>query len=134
MILTENGSRINNIDYIFGRTYPLKFRRKVLSVLEKKGLTISRVAARFDVVVRWLKDVTPKKHDRRHNKIDMITLSHDVRDHPDAYQYECAERFGVHQGAINYVLKKLGISYKNAATYQGGRRRTVYFPGENITL
>ena len=39
-------------------TYSLDFRRKVLSVREKEGLTIAQVTERFDVgvasVTRWL--------------------------------------------------------------------------------
>ena len=50
-------------------TYSSDFRRKVLSVREKEGLTIAQVAARFDVgvasVVRWLKQPEPKIHGQK---------------------------------------------------------------------
>lgn len=127
-------AKSNKIDYIYlFMTYSLDFRRKVLSVRDKENLTISEVASRFDIgvasVVRWLKEITPRSHGYRQSKIDMKALAEDVLHYPDAYQYERAERFGVHQGAINYALKKLGVSYKkNVTTPEGKRRRTTYLP------
>ena len=45
-------------------TYSSDFRRKVLSIREKKGLTIAQVAKRFDVgiasVTRWIKNPDPQ--------------------------------------------------------------------------
>ena len=58
--------------------YSVDFRRKVLSVREKEGLTIAQVAARFNIgvasVVRWLKQLEPKVHGFRHRKIDRDAL------------------------------------------------------------
>ncbi len=49
--------------------------------------------------------------------------------YPDAYQYERAQRFGVHQNAIHVALKQLGVSYKkNTSTPQKGQRRTAILP------
>ncbi len=113
-------------------TYSLDFRRKVLSVREKDGLTIAQVAARFDVgvasVTRWLKRVNPKKgRNKPATKIDMSALARDVIAYPDAYQYERAARFGVSVQGINYALKRLGVTYKkNTETSTGVRRRTAY--------
>ena len=120
-------------------TYPLKFRQKVLSIREKEGLTIAEVASRFDIgvasVVRWLKSPEPKPHGRRCRKIDLKVLARDVIDHPDAYQYERAERLGVRQSAINYALKLLGVTYKKSPqTSQGRRRRTACLPGEDTQV
>lgn len=114
--------------------YSVDFRRKVLSVRRKKGLTIAEVAARFDVgmasVVRWIKNVERKPQGTRHRKIDLAALRQDVLDHPDAYQHERAQRFGVAQNAIFVALKKLKLSYKkNASSPQGRRRRTAHLPG-----
>jgi transposase len=96
--------------------YSVDFRRKVLSVRRKKGLTIAEVAARFDVgmasVVRWSKNVERKPQGTRHRKLDLAALRQDVLDHPDAYQHERAQRFGVAQNAIFVALKKLTLSYK----------------------
>jgi transposase len=116
-------------------TYSSDFRRKVLSVREKEGLTIAQVAARFDVgiasIVRWLKRPEPKIHGYRRRKIDMDALARDVEQYPDAYQSERAVRFGVHQNAICHALKKLKVSYKkNAQPSQNMRRRTAYLPDD----
>ena len=117
-------------------TYSSDFRRKVLAVREREGLTIKQVAARFSVgiasVVRWINRVEPKQHGYRHRKVDMEALGRDVRDYPDAYQYERAARFGVHANAISHGLKKLNVSYKkNTATPKSRRRRTAYLPAED---
>lgn len=114
--------------------YSRDFRRKVLSVRNKEGLTIAAVAARFDVgsasVVRWLKNVERKPQGYRRRKIDLEALREDVSAYPDAYQHERAQRFGVTQNAIFVALKKLPVTYKkNASTPQGGRRRTAHLPG-----
>lgn len=119
-------------------TYSLDFRCKVLEVREAEGLTIAEVSARFCVgiasVVRWLKEVQPKKHGFRRRKVDMDALARDVLEYPDAYQYERAARFGVHQNAICHGLKKLGVSYKkNAAPSEGGRRRTACLSREDCS-
>ena len=115
-------------------TYSLDFRHKTLSVREKEGLTIAEIAARFGVgiasVVRWLKKIEPQR--TRHKpatKIDMAALARDVRDFPDAYQYERARRRGVSQKGIDHALRRLGVTYKkNAAASQGGGARPAHLP------
>ena len=119
-------------------TYSLDFRRKVLSVREKEGLTIAQVAARFDVgiasVVRWLQNPDPKVHGYRCRKIDMDALARDIEQYPDAYQSERAARFGVHQNAICHALKKLKVSYKkNITPSPGMRRHTAHLPDDYWT-
>lgn len=119
-------------------TYSSDFRRKVLSVRQKEGLTIAQVATRFDVgvasVVRWLKSPEPQKHGYRRRKIDMDALARDVVQYPDAYQSERAVRFGVHQNAIHHGLKKLKVSYKkNTGTSLDLRRRTASLPDDYWT-
>jgi transposase len=54
------------------------------------------VAERFDIayssVCLWLKKLEPiKKRKRTAYKIDMEALKRDIKEHPDAYQYERAE-------------------------------------------
>ena len=76
-------------------TYPISFRRKVLSVREKENLSIAQVARRFCVgvasVTRWIKTPDPKTtRNKPATKIDMEILAQDVKDHPYAYQYERA--------------------------------------------
>lgn len=119
--------------------YSLDFRRKVLSVRQKEGLTIAEVADRFGVgvasVVRWLKDVHRKKQGFRKRKIDMDVLRQDIADYPDAYQHERAARLGVTQNAIFLALKRLRVSYKkNVAAPQGKRRRPAYLPAKDRGL
>ncbi|MBX3326337.1 MAG: IS630 transposase-related protein [Nitrospira sp.] len=114
--------------------YSRDFRRKVLSVRSKEGLTIAEVAARFDVgsasVVRWLKNVERQPQGYRRRKIDLEALRQDVIAYPDAYQHERAQRFSVTQNAIFVALKKLPVTHKkNASTSQGGRRRAAHLPG-----
>ena len=113
--------------------YSLDFRRKVLSVREKNGLTIAEIASRFGVgvasVVRWIKHVERKPPGFRRRKIDLEVLRQDIVVYPDAYQYERAQGLGVRQNAIFLALKKLGVSYKkNPAASQGRRARTSHLP------
>jgi transposase len=117
-------------------TYSLDFRRKALSIREQEGLTIAEIAARFGGgiarVVRWLKKLEPQR--TRHKpatKIDMAARARDVRDFPDAYQYERARRLGVSQKGIDHALRRLGVTYKkNADTSPGRRARTAHLPRE----
>ncbi len=118
-------------------TYSIDFRRKVLSVREKEGLTIAEVADRFCVgiasVVRWIKNPEPQRtRNKPATKIDRIALARDVREHPDAYQAERARRLGVSEKGIGHALRRMGITYKkNTAPSQSPRRRTAALPGKN---
>lgn len=115
-------------------TYSSDFRRKVLSVREKEGLTIAQVAARFCVgvasVTRWIKNPDAKlTRNKPATKIDMKALARDVETYPDAYQYERAKRFGVSVQGINYALRRLGVTYKkNTGASAQMRRRTAHLP------
>ena len=118
-------------------TYPLKFRRHVLSVRENEGLTFAETSQRFSVgiasLTRWAKTPEPKaKREGRPRKVDLEKLAQDVKDHPDSYQYERAARFGVMQKAIWNGLRALGVTYKKILdTPEGERRRTARLPREN---
>lgn len=118
-------------------TYGIEFRRHVLSVRQKEGLSFTSTAERFSVgvasLVRWAKQPEPKStREGRPRKIALEALTQDVRDHPDAYQYERAVRFGVTPKAIWQALRKLGVTYKKSAqSSEGGRRRTTYLPRED---
>ncbi|HNM20718.1 MAG TPA: IS630 transposase-related protein [Nitrospira sp.] len=117
-------------------TYSIDFRRKVLSVREREGLTIAEVARRFCVgiasVTRWIK--TPEPKATRHKpatKIDRIALARDVREFPDAYQRERASRLGVSEKGIGHALRRMGITYKkNASAPQSQRRKAACLPGQ----
>ena len=107
--------------------YPISFRRKVLSVREKEGLTIAQTAVRFCVgiasVTRWIKNPVPKEsRNKPATKIDMAALARDVREYPDAYQGERARRLGVSEKGIGHALRRMNISYKK--TLQHPKKRT----------
>jgi transposase len=93
---------------------------------------MEETAERFGVgiasLARWLKNIIPQEtRDKPATKIDMVALSQDIEAHPDAYQYERAQRFGVCSQCVNYALKRLGVTYKkNATTSESKRRRTAY--------
>lgn len=118
-------------------TYPISFRRHVLAVKARDGLTFSETAERFSVgiasLVRWSGRIEIKLYERKKGlKIDLEALAQDVRDHPDAFQYERAARFGVTPKAIWQALRKLGVTYKKSdAASEGGRRRTASLPRED---
>jgi transposase len=112
-------------------TYSLDYRRKVLSVREKEGLTIAEVAERFCVgvatIVRWLQRIEPHRtRNKPATKINRIALARDVREYPDAYQSERAKRLGVSEKGIGHALRRMNITYKkNTPASQGERRRTA---------
>jgi len=118
-------------------TYSVSFRRHVLDVKARENLTFGHTAHRFSIgiasLVRWNKEIEPKTYRREKGlKIDLEDLRQDVRDHPDAYQYERAARFKVTPKAIWQALRKLGVTYKKIADApQGGRRRAACFPRED---
>ena len=96
-------------------TYSVSFRRHVLDVKERENLTFGHAARRFSVgiasLVRWSKKIEPKIYRREKGlKIDLENLRQDVRDYPDAYQYERASRFKVTPKAIWQALRKLGVT------------------------
>ncbi|TYP90180.1 transposase [Nitrosomonas communis] len=68
-------------------TYPISFRRKVLSVREKENLTIAQVAKRFCIgvasVTRWIKTPDPKTtRNKPATKINMEMLAQDIKNYP----------------------------------------------------
>jgi len=121
-------------------TYSSDFRRKVLSIREREGLTIAEVASRFCVgvasVVRWLKHPDPKStRNKPATKIDMEALARDVLEHPDAYQYERAKRLVVSEKGIGHALRRMGVSYKKKpASSKGERRRKACLPSDHFCL
>jgi len=98
-------------------TYTLDFRRKVLSVREDEGLTISELSARFNIgeatVCRWMNRIEPQQtRNKPATKIDPIALLRDIRQYPDAYQYERAQRLGCSTNGIWHALKRMNITLK----------------------
>lgn len=58
-------------------------------------------------------------------KVDPEALKAHVEAHPDAYQHEIAEAFGVKQSTICVSLKKLKITRKKNGTLPRTKRRTT---------
>ena len=118
-------------------TYSTHYRQKVLSTRTKEGLTIAQTAQRFNIgiasITRWLKRIDPiRTRVRAWTRIDIHALARDIRDFPDAYHYERADRLGVSTRGICDAMKRLGVTYKkNDAPSQGGRRKKAYLPKED---
>lgn len=106
--------------------YSIDFRRKVLAIKDRDGLSFEETAAHFGIskssVSRWSKRLEPcQTRNKPATKIDMERLVRDVETHPDAYQHERAERFGCSQRGICEALKRLKISRKkNFFSPEGG--------------
>lgn len=110
-------------------TYSLDFRRHVLCIKQKEGLTFEQTAQRFCVgsasIKRWSKTLHPKPYIRKSRKIDLTELRLDVEQYPDSYQYERAVRFNVSVSSINAALKQIGMTYKKSPTTSQGERRSA---------
>lgn len=51
----------------------------------------------------------------------------DIKDYPDSYSYERAQRLGVSASDIKHAKKRLGISYKkNTKSSESGHRKKIY--------
>jgi len=100
-------------------TYSVHFRKKVLSVKEKEGLSFSAISKKFNIgrntIFSWTKKLQPQKYrDKKAIKIDPVKLAQDVMEYSDAYQYERAERLGVSRSGIQRALRKLNITYPSS--------------------
>lgn len=109
-------------------TYSLHFRKKVLSVKKKEGLSFAEISRRFDIskntVFLWTKNITPKKHrNKPPSKIHTQKLEEDIAQYSDSYQYERAERLGVSQSGIYSALKRLKVTYKKIFKTSEGKRK-----------
>lgn len=117
-------------------SYSIDFRRKVLQIRQREGLSLEQAAQRFGIgkqtVYNWTKRLIPMKNrNKGATKLDMAALAEDVRKYPDSYHFERAQRFNVSTRGIGYALKRLGVSYKkNSNSPQGLRRKTAYLPGK----
>ena len=110
-------------------TYPVEFRRKVLSIKERDQLSDRETAERFGIglasLTRWKKRLEPHRtRNKPATKINMAALAKDVELYPDGYQYERAARLGVSQRGIGYALQRLKLSYKKNTIASSSRRRS----------
>lgn len=108
--------------------YDVKYRQRVIDYLSE-GHTEKETAETFKVstftIWKWkskLKEtgtLEPQKRCETWRKIDPGKLRKYVEEHPDAYQYEIAEAFGVRLYAIQKALKRLKITRKKNHSLQG---------------
>jgi transposase len=112
--------------------YSIDFRRHVLKIGEKEGLSIRALADRFCIasrsIVNWKKKLAPivKLH-RRPRTVCHEALKEDLKQYPDAYHQERAERLGVSKSGIYHALKRLKVTYKkNSQSSQSQSRKAIY--------
>ena len=108
-------------------TYPLLFRQKVFETKTKKNLTFEQTSQLFSIsmktLFRWHKKIQPCMTRRPYTqKIDLEALKKDVENHPDHYQWERAQRFGVSKSGMQSALVRLKITYKKNALSSKSRR------------
>jgi len=109
-------------------SYDIKYRQRAISYLGE-GHSYRETAAVFKVSTTTLQTwkstlnetgtLTPKKRKETWRKIDPAKLRKYVDRHPDAYQYEIAEAFGVRLYAIQRAFKRLKITRKKNRSFQG---------------
>ena len=96
-------------------TYPMFMRQKILAELETSSYR--QVADKYNMSTHtlqsWKKCIDIKEtHDRKPRKIQDEQLLQDIKDYPDAYQWERASRLNCSQSGICKALKRLGITRK----------------------
>lgn len=97
-------------------TYSRDLRKQVLKSIAN-GMGI-REASRFygislNTIMQWKRNsIETKKRQFKPLKVNDQALRDDVKQYPDAYQYERAQRLGVSPSAIGYALRRLKISVK----------------------
>lgn len=120
--------------------YSLDYRQRVMKIKSEENLTFEETSKRFGVAMRtlfnWKQRLEPKNtRDKPAIKIDMEALAKDVEEHPDAYQYERADKFGVSQWGIGLALRRLKVSYKkNSESSKSERSGTYSLPKKNSRL
>jgi len=108
-------------------SYDKKYRQRALSYLAE-GNSYRKTAETFKVSTTTLQawksqlnetgTLTPKKRKETWRKIDPENLRKYVEEHPDAYQHEIAEEFGVRLYAVQKALKRLKITRKKNHSIQ----------------
>lgn len=97
-------------------TYSIDFRKQVLLSI-KDGMTIREAAIFYQLststIHSWQQDLVPKTtRNKAPTKIPNEALLKDVKQHPDDYMYERAQRLGCSKSGVESALKRLGISQK----------------------
>ena len=118
----------------------MHMRKNITDIKTNKKLSVREVVRRFEIspntVYKWEKNIKLQgQRKQRVSKIDIKKLEEDVRNNPDAYQYERAKRLEVSQTAVYFGLKRLGVTYKkNVRTYKSKQRRACYVSEKNRTI
>lgn len=113
-------------------TYSIDFRKKVLKIKDKEGLSLQATAKRFGIsktaLFSWTQNIEPKTtRYRKPTKIDMEVLRKDIELYPDSFCYERAQRLGVSSTGIRDAQYRLGVTYKkNSKTSEGESRKKIY--------
>lgn len=101
--------------YTIKMAYSQDYRQLALQKLED-GYSIRETAEYFEISTRtlqnWKKSLERKRRVFKPLKIDTELLLKDIEDHPDAYQYERAQRLKCSTSGICTALKRLGITQK----------------------
>ena len=98
-------------------TYSADFRAQVIKSVEEQGMSIRQACTFQDIskatLQNWLKDSSIKlTRNKPPSKIPNEALLKDVKQYPDDYMYERAQRFKCSKSGIEAALKRLGISQK----------------------
>lgn len=117
-------------------TYPITFRKKILKIKDKEGLSFAEVAKKYGIskaaIFRWSKKIEPQKQrDRKWSKINATDLKKDIEKYPYSYCYERAKRLGVSETGVRDAQYRLGVTYKkNTKSSESGSRKKIYvLPG-----
>ena len=115
-------------------SYSEDLRKKVIEYLNS-GYTQREARDTFHIslsaINRWSQqyhktgELKNKPLNRSFKKLDPEKLKAYVKEHPDAYQQEMAERFGCSRQAVQKALKKLGITRKKTKRYREQRAEQV---------
>jgi transposase len=109
-------------------SYDIKYRQRAIGYLSE-GHSCRETATTFCVSATTLQawksqlkesgTLAPKKRAETWRKIDPEKLRKYVSEHPDAFQQEIADAFGVRLFAIQKALKRLKITRKKNDFVQG---------------
>ncbi len=94
---------------------------KILN-LKSQAYSYRELSKQFHIAITSIRNCDKKilptdKRNKPDQKLDLNLLQEDVINHPDAYQYERAERFNVSEFCIWHELKKLSITYKKTLVH-----------------
>ncbi len=97
-------------------TYSLDYRKQVLKSLDE-GITFAEAAIFYDISPTTIQKWKERIHSKttryiKPYKIENEALAQDVKDYPDDYHYERAQRFNCSPTGISEALKRIGVSKK----------------------